>query len=148
MKRNLIIAGGIVLLALLAYLLWPVDPRAALIRDLEDLAERTSQGEHLALLPRVSQSIHQRAQDKGFPLAAFAQQIRKHDQAQNAQYEFIELLVFEPDSYAEGRFQRSINAGSQVVPFTLPFIVEEEEWKVHDQFQDRSVHPRDLPFMP
>ncbi len=148
MKRNLLMAAGLILLAGLTYFLWPVDPREALIQDLKEFAQRTTQGEHLALLPRVSQSVHQRAEGKGMPLAAFAQQIRKLDQGQNAEYEFVELLFFEPGSYAEARFQRSIHAGTKVAPFTLPFIVEEEEWKVHDQFDDRPVRPNDLPFMP
>lgn len=146
MKRNLLLAGGVILVALLIYLFWPIDPREALIRDLEDLAARATQGEHLALLPRASQSIHQRAQEKGFPLAAFVQQVRKYDQAQNAQYEFVELLVFEPGTYAEARFQRRTNGSEKV--FSLPFIVEEDIWKVNDQFKDQSVKPSDLPFMP
>lgn len=148
MKRNLFLAGGVLLLAVLAYVLWPEDPREALIRDLRDLAARTSQGEHLALLPRVSQGVRDRAQNKGIPLAAFAQQVRKYDQSQQAQYAFVELLFFEPGRYAEARFQRTTRGGSQVAPFTLPFIVEEDEWRVHDQYEDRSVRPSDLPFLP
>jgi len=149
MARLLLIAvAALVLAAGLVWFLWPVEPLARFEREMRDAVQRANERDHLSMTGLCSDRARATAKSMGAPLPAIALQVQKLDVREDATYEFVETVDFEPELRARARFRRKAGQPEKkTFEFVLPFLYEDGQWKLHDRYKDEKIKPGDLRFV-
>jgi hypothetical protein len=128
---------GLVLTGLLTWWWTRPDPRARLLREVEEMVLVANERGHTRLIDRLSPEARQMIADQFMQPGAALRWAAQIDSNQNRTYRVVNLAVFYPRDYAEVEFERSAPGrefnGNGIFP--VPFIWRSGRWWVAGGFR-------------
>jgi hypothetical protein len=140
MDRKFYIAGAVFLLALLGLGWWIIqpDPLEKFRREVQEWVDTVNQGDYSTVPDHFSTGFTREIESSYGKAPAMVTLLARMDRMDQRSYRLAEISLFEPGHYAEVVFERSQPRGNFNGKdlFTVPFLVEDGDWKVAAGFKD------------
>lgn len=140
MDRKFYIAGAALLLGLTGLIWWIVqpDPLEKFRREVQEWVDTVNKGDYSTVPDHLSTGFTREIESSYGKVPSMVALLARVDQMDKRSYQLVKINLFEPGRYAEVVFERSQPRGnfSGKGLFTVPFIVEDGDWKVAAGFKD------------